>query len=247
LPGNRNYGIVICNRYEDIIQPLLKSLAIAQPKPRVVIVANGHTRSYGYEMVRYDGPGFVFAKAANLGIRHLGEDDVFLINDDTWFEHPCTFGRIRQAAYSEPNIGIVSPLIKGCVGNRFQRWHEVEYVWPKDIALFHVTDDSPVCFPFIFLQRDMLNAIGLMTEVYDGYGADDWDLCRRARAAGWRTSVTRRVMVTHGDGSNRLAEGYGASWSMSYARRYKGRIVASHLTGLEEIADECKVPGPVKS
>jgi GT2 family glycosyltransferase len=221
------YGIVVPNRFEDVIQRLLSSLAMLSPAPRVVVVADGHDRSYGYELVSYRQPHFVFARAANKGIRALGNLDVALINDDTWFTDASVLNRLEEFAYSGDRLGIVSPLILGCAGNRLQRYHERARWW-RTAEPYKILDPHPdefLCFPFIYLKRAMLDEIGLMNESFTGYGRDDVDLCNRARLAGWRMGILASAIVGHGDGSPDLDSGWGRSWSTSYRRRWPEGIL----------------------
>ena len=219
------YGIVIPNKYPDVIERLLRSLTLLTPMPRVVIVADNHDNSYGYELVRYQEDHFVFAQAVNMGIRALDGLDPVIINDDTWFNDPKLLCRMEEFAYSGQRLGIISPLIVGCAGNRLQRFHESTMWWRPGEQYKVIPPDSTehLCFPFIYLKRAMLDQIGLLTEKYTGYGKDDWELCMRAQRTGWRMGILRSALVGHGDGSPDLDSGWGRSWSTSYARRWPER------------------------
>lgn len=214
------YGITVPTRYDDIIQPLLMSLKILSPQPRVVIVADGHERDYGYELAHYVGKSkhkFVYAAAANLGIQALDDLDVILLNDDISFDDKLVFQKLQAAAYFNERVGIVSPLIQGCVGQLRQRWWEHKHYWPANTDLLYV---DVLCFPCVYLRRAMINEIGLLDEKFINYGGDDDDYSARARKAGWRLAVMRDAVVVHGDGSRATNDGVGKSWSQSYFRRY---------------------------
>lgn len=212
----------MCNRYEDVISRLLTSFQLLKTAPKIVIVADHHDRSYGYDIVPYTEDHFVFAAAANLGINALEGLDVVLINDDTWFVDCTVLDRLSEFAHSGAKLGIVSPLIMGCAGNRIQRFHEREQWWRPNEPwkIVPVESMDHLCFPFIYLRRDMLNEVGLLNENYREYGGDDRDLCLRARKYGWRMGVLGNAIVGHGDGSSDLAAGWGRSWSTSFARRW---------------------------
>lgn len=219
------FGIVIPNRYEDIIDPLILSINVRIPhKPPIVIVADGHTRDYGFQMVAYDDKHFVFSRAVNLGMNQLPGRDIILLNDDCRIIEWNFFDRLEQLAYADDKIGILSPLILGCVGNEAQRWHERHLYWKPEKDFINVMEPNAVCFPCVFLKRKMIDEIGSMNESIASYGKDDIDYCWRARRAGWKTMVTQRTTILHGDGSAALGEGRGKSWSVSYSRRWKGGV-----------------------
>jgi hypothetical protein len=219
------YAVIIANRYPDIIAPLLISLNDKIPKaykPTIVIVMDGHSNNYGYHGVPYDDVHFSFARAVNIGIRAVPEKDIILMNDDCRILEWNFFDRLRQLAYALPDVGILSPLIAGCVGNEVQRWHERDRFWAPEVDFIEVKEPSAVCFPCVYIKRKMLQQIGLMNEQIAGYGYDDHDLCSRARFGGWKTMVTQRLIIQHADGSSMLGEGRGRSWATSFMKRWPG-------------------------
>jgi GT2 family glycosyltransferase len=213
-----DYSVVILNRYPDIIAPLLESIALHEPPPlpKILIVTDGHDNGCGYEHTRYDREQFIFSHAANIGFRHTEPDDVILLNDDIRLLAP-TFRQLRAAMDENPEIGILSPLIDGGVGNEKQ--YAMRIRGKIDIPKFTFSDSLPedyICFPMVYLRRKMLDEIGEMDESLVTYGRDDADLCMRAKAAGWKAAVLNRVVVKHGHGGE-LGE-HGRNWSASYAR-----------------------------
>lgn len=215
------FGIIIPNRYPDIIAPLVRSFAQFEPDVRVIVIANGHANGYGFEMLPLDDP-FIYSKAANLGMRALDPLDVILLNDDcVLLENRC-LTRLAYLGKAHENAGILSPLIKGCAGNPLQRWHEREKYWTPHQVIQHQLGTMPICFPCVWIARKLIDRIGLMDETVTNYGRDDDEYCNRARAAGFFTSVTSWVTVQHGDGGVELGEGRGKTWSLSFARRLRG-------------------------
>lgn len=214
------YTVVIPNRFPDIIQPFLQSVRdyIPQPYPRIIIVANEHENDYGFEMIKYPYDKFQYAKAVNIGILAAGTDDVFLMNDDIVLLNQHFFRRMSAIAHQYPQVGILSPLVKGGVGNQTQYWYKKNLYWRDHERIKHVAGDVPVCFPCVLIKRELINDIGLLNEKIKGYGGDDVEYCLRARANDWKTSVTSLLVVQHGDGGPELNTGRGKTWSTSFAR-----------------------------
>lgn len=220
-----SYSVIIPNRYDDIITPLIKSLREFAPEAHVLIIADHHDRNYGYGIIRHEMERFQFAVAVNMGIEACPTDDIFLVNDDTILLEP-TFEPLLEVADKFPTVGILSPLIRGCVGNPAQRYHELKKHWVQYERIKFVNGAMPVCFPFVLLRRSMISKIGLLDETIAGYGYDDDEYCQRARRMGFDTAITPDVVVQHGNGGRDLTR--GSTWSCSFARREKEcRSVAS--------------------
>lgn len=216
------YGVVIPNKYSDIIQPLIRSIHQKIPSPpKIIIIADGHENSYGFDKILYDDEHFCYSRAVNKGIRALPHD-VILINDDTVILEWNFFDRLAQLAYAVPSCGLLSPLIVGCVGNPVQRYHEQKTYWKPDLDFANVKEPAPVCFPCVYIKRRVFEQVGLLKETFASYGYDDVNMCERIRKSGWKTMVTQRLLIQHGDGSAALGEGRGKSWATSYARRWEG-------------------------
>jgi hypothetical protein len=234
------YGVVIANRFEDIIAPLIDSIRAKIPRPPpIMIVADGHDRDYGFMKVKYDDPHFAFPRAINMGIKEMMGYDILILNDDCKILEWNFFDRLAELAYARATIGILSPLVVGCAGNPVQRWHERGQHWRPSMDFVDVPAPATVCFPCVYVKRELLDQIGLLNEKLAGYGMDDVDMCNRARTAGWKTAITQRVLIQHADGSAALGEGRGKSWATSFARRWEGGVppkeeVAAYLNRLKK-------------
>jgi hypothetical protein len=216
------YSVIVPNRFSDVIQPLLESVKQKIPvPPQVVIIMDGHSNDYGYLGLPYDEPHFCFSRAVNIGIRAFPGHDICIANDDIRLLEWNFFDRLSELAYADPKCGIMSPLIVGCAGNPVQRWHEQCMHWTPEIDFI---DTEPVCFPCVYIKRQVFETAGLLNERIAGYGRDDVEFTQRTRAAGWKTMVTQRLIVQHADGSPALGEGRGKSWATSYARRWPNGI-----------------------
>ena len=219
------YEIIVPNRYQEVIQPLLRSIEEKIVlNPSLVIVMDNHDRNYGHVGVPYTDPHFSYSKAINSAIKCTGKyDDIILLNDDCVVLEWNFFNRLRDLAYARMDVGILSPLIVGCVGGQgVQRWWERDKWWKPREDFIDVVDPYPVCFPCVYIKRGLIDSIGLMDESIAGYGGDDVDYCNRARAAGWKTTVTQRLAVQHADGSPALGDGRGRSWATSFMKRWPG-------------------------
>jgi GT2 family glycosyltransferase/glycosyltransferase involved in cell wall biosynthesis len=170
-----------------------------------------------------------FPASANAGIRAASGRDVVLLNSDTLVP-PDWLRRLRDAAYSAPDIGTVTPLSNDA--------SILSYPVPSgtnpqpDQAETNRLDrlavrangasviDIPVGVGFcLYLRRDCLNATGLFrADVFaQGYGEEN-DLCLRATRLGWRHVALSGLFVGHLGGAT-----FGAS--AAHLRQRNGRIV----------------------
>ena len=215
--GTRTYSVVIPNRFEDIIKPLLESIKRYEQHPTVIIVADRHDRSYGYKKVKLSGQ-FSFAKAANTGIRAARQDDIILMNDDSRLVMP-TFNILNNIAYSDPKIGILTPMIDGGCGNLFMRADRTD-LWSNrpDLHFCNGRGGDRVTFACVYLKHDFLNSIGLFDEGFIHYGYDDADMCIRAVKGGWKVAITNKLVVRHGEGGSKFVR--GKNWNTSFKRTH---------------------------
>lgn len=219
---NQKFSVVIPNRFEDIIQPLLKSFKQFEPNlSRVVIVADNHSRSYGHDLVKATGQ-FIFSRSVNLGIKYASPDDIILMNDDVKLLQSNTFETLRSIAYGDPEIGIISPQVDGGCGNPFMRPSHIE-LWAKGRK--SIIDGVHYCsglsgdkltFACVYMKRECLDSIGSFDESFVDYGFDDSDVCIRTIKAGWKLAVTNKIVVRHGEGGEKFIR--GRNWSSSFAR-----------------------------
>lgn len=220
-----NFAVVIPNKHLELARNLIHSIRLTHDlTPLIIVVADGHSEEFGRNTQTIKSPHehFVFARNVNLGIIAAGNKDVILANDDCHLIQKDSLSKLVSVAARHPRLGILSPLIDGGVENPYQRCDNWDPKWPEVIGIPGTEWNSmPVCFPFVFLSRAMINAIGLLDEQFDGYGFDDNDYCLRARRAGWETGITGAVTVMHGSGGSELDR--GENWSQSFAHEEPGR------------------------
>lgn len=184
--------IVVLGKYRKVFRGFLKSSErFAGPIPKV-LVRDGSAipDPAGWTVIK--GPEtFSMAGNGNLGLRTAPSDsDVLYCGDDVRFMEENTVERLSQIAHQHPEVGILSPRIRGR-GSRPQLdpAAEIEYIRPPQMW-----------FPCVYIKREVLDRIGFLDERFSGYGSDDLDFCLRAEMAGYKLAVTRLVTVCHQHG-----------------------------------------------
>lgn len=154
-----------------------------------------------------------FPATANIGMRHDATRDVVLLNSDTLVA-PGWLARLREAAYSAPDIGSVTPFSNDAT---ILSYPSVEHINPVP-DLIETTNldalaqqanaghlvDIPTAIGFaVYIKRDCLNATGLLREdvFAQGYGEEN-DFCIRSRHLGWRHVADPSVFVGHVGGQS---------------------------------------------
>lgn len=216
------YTVVIPNKFEDVIHPLIESFRKYEKRlARVIIVSDGHDRHYGLENVRIDGP-FVYSKSVNLGIKRAGQSDIILLNDDVTLLQDNTFDDMECLAYSDPTIGILSPQVDGGCGNLFMRpshtelWSDGRRSVKNNLHYCCCRSGDQVTFACVYIKRKVFNTVGLFDENFTSYGFEDTDMCRRAHSRGFAVVVTNKLVVRHGVGGEKFIR--GRNWNTSFMR-----------------------------
>lgn len=217
------YTVVIPNRFEEVIQPLIKSLITYEPiQPDIVIVADNHDRNYGFDMIRVNGD-FIFSKSVNIGIEYTNPCDVILLNDDVRLLDFNTFNMLNNIAYADQSIGILTPIVHGGCGNLYMRADRTD-LWANNYNGLHYCNGllggDRITFACVYLKRKMLDDIGPFDENFIGYGYDDADMCIRAVQGGWRLAITNLVEIQHGNGGVGFVR--GSNWNQSFVKNRIG-------------------------
>jgi GT2 family glycosyltransferase len=182
--------IAIPSRFDAHLHPLIASIREKAPY-KVVPLDDGLTNP-PRGSIKCPRP-FIYSRNINLAFKKYYGHDFVLLNDDTIMETQNPFSTLRDIA-NEHSIDILSPKIKGHARNPWQTTarrlpdepHKTKYM---------------VAFVAVFLSRRALERVGLMDERFRYYGWDDDDYCLRARLAGLKIGITRRVVVRHNHGS----------------------------------------------
>jgi GT2 family glycosyltransferase len=222
---------------------------------RVIVVDNGSTDQTPIELAHYADRAHVVTLPANLGfVRGMNaaiaaaapDDDVVLLNNDLVFTQTDWLGRLRDAAYTAPDIGVV-----GCrmLGAEREKWvyHaggfiEGDELWgqqtesgtlERDIAQYTGTRRvQGVAFALAYIRRDCLDRIGVLDPAFHSY-FEDTDYCLRAADAGIATVVAGAVTLRHEQhGSTQDDGGFRARLSResraTFSARWQGRLRESY-------------------
>ena len=153
-------------------------------------------------------PNAGVAGGFNAGIQHAleqGADYVVLLNNDTTVDAHVIENLVAAA---DPASGMVVPKIYyydhpdtvWSAGSLFRRFPPVVYMrktrGPDDGRFDELRDIDFATFCVIMLSRPMLERVGLLDPDYH-FLYEDYDLCLRARTAGFRIRYAPRARVWH--------------------------------------------------
>lgn len=199
-------GVVVLSKYNDFITPFMTSVFRNQPDWRdslEIVIGDDGLKPATVDLYRDNGIAvqpmpkpFNFARNINLCVSLLDPSCNFLLmNDDTQFESDEYAPILNTLFRLNPSYGVIALSIsKGEVGNPDQKFGF--YVGePLDIR-----PTDTMCFVAVAINRDAWNRVGPLDERFTGYGCEDRDWGRRAKAEGFRLGVTPRVVVSHGAG-----------------------------------------------
>ena len=202
-------SIIIPSRSITNLLPCIQAIHDHEPDPKIIVADDGVDWGFPHESeiigpVRIDRlpisvvrgvKPFIFARNVNLGIRAAGDDDIIILGDDGLLQTPNGFTLLQQAAYANPEYGIISSSCNN-VGNPNQLRRPSGSLRPEP---------RTVCFVCVIWPRSVINTIGLMDERFGGldecgeviYGFCDDDICLRARNAGYKLGVFDGCYVDH--------------------------------------------------
>ena len=184
--------IIVPSRFPDIFGPCKESLDKFAPLENKILVRDGHDipDAIGLNWKTIQAPeGFIYSRNINLGIKEAN-GDVFLCNDDVVFTHKHTLEILQNISNQHPEVGILSPLTNGKVG---------EYVQGHCTKTLEYTT-CRLCFVAVLIPRKIIDEVGMLDEdigADGGYGWDDVSMSRRVTDAGYKLGVTARASVQH--------------------------------------------------
>ena len=198
-----------------------------------------------------------FVRGMNAGIAAANaDDDVVLLNNDLKFTQFDWLNRLRDAAYAEPEYGIVGCRLLGPdsdprvyhAGGFIEAdelsGHQTESgVIERDIAQFtDLRRVQGIAFALAYIRRDCLDRIGALDTAFHSY-FEDTDYCLRAADAGIATVVAGAVTLQHdqhgstqddGGFRKRLWEAsratFAARWHERLRENYRGTVLWQGVT-----------------
>ncbi|HTO87879.1 MAG TPA: glycosyltransferase [Thermoanaerobaculia bacterium] len=182
----------------------------------VLVVDNGSTdetaaalESYPWLRVIRQSSNLGFVRGNNAGIAAADPDsDIVLLNNDLEFPQRDWLQRLRSAAHSRDDVGIVGCRLRLPDGRLL---HAGAFILPdtmwgqqlgsleKDIGQYPaVREVEGIVFACAYIRREALRAVGGLSEDYQSY-FEDTDYSLRAREAGYKTLVCGEVTLVHNE------------------------------------------------
>lgn len=186
-------NIVVLGKYPDIFEGFRENADMYAPDFHKIFVRDGDKiAAPAGPWHTIQGPEeFSMAGNANLGWKAVVPgSDLLYIGDDVRFLSHSTVEILRQIAYSNKDIGMLSPKIVGGADNPLQT-NPPECSW--------VRSDQYLALVCTYIKREVIEKVGYLDSfTFKGYGWEDVDYSRRVRQAGYITAVTSQVAVRHG-------------------------------------------------
>lgn len=145
-----------------------------------------------------------FVKACNEIMNKTKDDDIILLNDDTYVLTDIV-EEMSALAYSDATIGIVggkslSPneivnnygIYVGLDGNTAHK-----YYGKRRDEVTQIEPQKAVEGSCIFIKRLLINRIGVFDEAYGMGYREEVDYCFRARENGWKVVSTPKAEYIH--------------------------------------------------
>jgi N-acetylglucosaminyl-diphospho-decaprenol L-rhamnosyltransferase len=205
-------AIIVTFNSSEPLREQLACRAIRHAFSRIVVVDNASADgsrdvalTAGVDLIARTTNGG-FAAAVNAGMRWSDSEFVAILNPDIVLDDVATVTKLL-AHFSEPDVGLVAPLLVLPNGDHQDSAREV----PSPVELLKrkltgkaygvIRPDGPTDVPwvvaaFIVVRREAVNAIGGFDEGYFLY-FEDVDLCVRLWQHGWRVRVDSSLTAQH--------------------------------------------------
>ena len=157
-----------------------------------------------------------FARSVNLALERFDHADVLLLNADALLPSGA-IDRLAAAAYSEGDIGTVTPLSNNGeytsfpmanVANALPAFEEIQSVDDAArVANGGGAIDLPTGIGFcLYIRRACIDAVGPLSDLYTRGYYEDVEFCLRARETGFRNVCATGVFVGHAGARSFLGE-----------------------------------------
>ncbi len=213
-PRKATVLVLAWNRW-DLTKRCLDSLGQTDlSDAEVFVVDNGSTdgtpealKSYRWLRVLRNPTNLGFVRGNNAGIAAADpESDIVLLNNDLELTQKDWLQRLRQAAHSREDAGIVGCRLRLPDGRLL---HAGAYILPdtcwgqqlgsleKDIGQYPgLREVEGIVFACAYIRREVIRAVGGLSEDYESY-FEDTDYSLAARARGFKTFVAGDVTLVH--------------------------------------------------
>jgi GT2 family glycosyltransferase len=213
-PRKATVLVLAWNRW-DLTKRCLDSLGRTDLSgAEVLVVDNGSTdetpkalEAYRWLRVLRNPTNLGFVRGNNAGIAAADpESDIVLLNNDLELTQRDWLQRLRAAAHSREDAGIVGCRLRLPDGRLL---HAGAYILPdtcwgqqlgsleKDIGQYPgLREVEGIVFACAYIRREVIRAIGGLSEDYQSY-FEDTDYSLAARARGFKTFVAGDVTLVH--------------------------------------------------
>lgn len=210
--------VVLCWNHWSLTERCLASIRAHTRLDDVTVIAvdNGSSDETPERLAELDWVRVVrnrtnlgFVRGNNVGIAAAPRDaDVLLLNndvevrDDAWLDH------LRRTAHSAADVGVVGCRLVLPDGRLLHAGTVIlpDTCWGQQIgSLEHDVhqyardrDVQGIVFACAYLKRELIDAIGGLSEDFESY-FEDTDYCLRARAAGFRVVCCGATTLVHAE------------------------------------------------
>ncbi|MCB1007256.1 MAG: glycosyltransferase [Acidobacteria bacterium] len=213
---SRKVSLVVLawNRW-DLTERCLDTLAATDLEgAEVWVVDNGSTdetparlaERSGIHVLRLDR-NLGFVRGNNAALEAVDPDsDVLLLNNDLVFEQADWLQRLRAAAHSAPEIGVVGCRLTLPDGRLLHAGTYIlpDTMWGQQIGALEtdvgqygaLRDVEGIVFACAYLKREAIDRLGGLALDFESY-FEDTDYCLRAREAGFRVVCCGEVTLVH--------------------------------------------------
>lgn len=246
--------IVNWNNFNDTAECLESLRKVTYPAFEVVVVDNGSVgddasllkqRFGNYIRLIVNDRNYGFAAGCNVGMKDAlarGSDYVALLNNDTVVA-PDFLDAVVGVAQSDKKLGVA--------GGKIYCYEIPELIWFAGGVLDYKTWKTPIrgsgeddhgqfeqvvevdwiCGCFMFIPRDVLQAVGMLDERFF-FGWEDVDFCVRAARKGFKILFVPGSKIWH-KGFGAIKRGRLMGLPVYYATRGHFLFMEKHLTRLQ--------------
>lgn len=190
-------AIVILSRDDENLAACLAAISKNDPGHRIIVVDDGlKIWPQGADVAPAPKP-FVFARNANIGLRHAfygGADAAILLNDDAILETESGFTEMYRASKLNTNFGLISASCNN-VGNTNQNPHDHRDEGGYRILLRR--EDRMLCFVCVLIPWSTWERVGPLDEEFTGYGFEDDTYSLMVKRAGLKLGIYDGCFVDH--------------------------------------------------